>query len=191
MGMIEFNRAKQFSNQEDELEKLKQMSSLGGADPKAIRMVAAQKALKSKLVAGQSGKEGLVGAKDAAGSGMGGMGGGLAAAKMGADILGVGSDPQDAKGSAVSGALSGASAGAAFGPYGAAAGAIIGGVAGGISARSARKAAQREAFAKAEEEKAQAVFAVEGQRGQRISEALSGLSSAFSRNFGSTRQVRL
>ena len=190
MGVLENSRAKQFSNQEDELEKLKQMSSLGGADPKAIRMVAAQKALKSKLVAGQSGKEGLVGAKDAAG----GMdaGGGLAAAKMGADILGVGSDPQDAKGSAVSGALSGASSGFAMGGgVGAGIGAVVGGVAGAIGARSARKQAQREAFAKAEEEKAQAVFAVEGQRGQRISEALSGLSGAFSRNFGSTRQVRL
>lgn len=123
----------------------------------------------------------------------GGLSKNLRLAQAGMQLAGVAQGGQQGGGSpsAVGGALSGAMAGAQFGPMGAAVGGVVGGVAGAIGARSARKQAQREAFAKAEEEKAQAVQAIEGQKGQRISEALSGLSSAFSRNFGSTRQVRL
>lgn len=90
------------------------------------------------------------------------------------------------------GAMTGLSAGLATGnPYAAAGMAVVGGVMGAMADKQKRKERRAQMEAEAEMGKQAAISAAEGDKGQRINNALARLGQAFSNNLTRQRNIRL
>ena len=176
MSMLEFSRTSRLIDEEKKLGEAISSSASGGASPLAMKKQAAIKSLRGKLM-GPSGQttveQGATTAQAGAASKMNKVAAGAMIAK---DALGIQADKTDSVGSGLEGAASGALMGAQVGGM---PGAIIGGGVGALKgilgARSARKRARSEAASAHH----QRIASIEGEKTQRLNQALANMASAF------------
>lgn len=161
----------------EEIRKQKELSALGGADPKVMKLMAEQKRI-NDAVSGGGMELSLSDNKESApSSSASGMSKGVRMAEAGSKLLGLGDGSNgSASGGIMSGGLSGASMGAQTGnPYAIAGGAALGGILGGLKAKSARKKAQAEAQAQMHEK----LGGIEAEKALRLQNAMQAMAAGM------------
>ena len=177
--MLREKRMDRLLNLQEEKDKLKSVSALGGADPKLMKLKKSEKGLKLALQSGKGDMQSAKALKDMSDKSplisADGMKSGAAVGSAMLSATGIGSKP-----STGGGAMKGLMAGAQTGnPYAAAAGAVLGALGGA----SAAKAAREKALAEIEADTQSKLGDIEQRKAEKLQNAFSQLSADLGQFF--------